>query len=554
MWSLGEIAFQLLVKKQTFANLGLLYAYVQSTQSFPSEMLIAQGCKSSCQDFIKLLMKPASQDRLTADQALSHDWIQEFRPSSSGSTIVPDVKPSNQHVQQLPDLQDFNTEGAPTETSVDLVSEEFATWNTNISKSQAPLPSTPRAISKTDETIRASQRSEPQSSRSSTKLEKSSNPPEARRGPMKFVDTFQGINGSVNSVAFSLDGTMIASGSNDNILRLFDTANYGLLHRIFIEDTIRQVAFSPILPIIAVFSGTSIQMWGATTGSLIREISRPQLAGGMAFSPSGMLIATGSTDGIVRLWNTASGTLRRGTKAYMRRKGSERIKDVLSISFSDDDQLFATTQKDSSVTIWSLAGSMMSEELPLHPSTAPVQLAYSGDMIAASSDKVIRLWHAPTKTLKGTLVCHMEAVLSLAFSPNGKLLVSGSADKTIRLWDVPTAKLLGGFNGHPGPVSSVAFSPDGQTIATGSSDRIVRLWLVNTVFDELTLRFRGRDGQFLLKVFPDEDIYSKLPQIAEKLPADVDLSTITFSNQPYGGDMRTLESLKGVKFSRVGFS
>jgi serine/threonine protein kinase len=136
MWSLGEIAFQLLVKKQTFANLGFLYAYVQNTQSFPSEMLIAQGCKTSCQDFIKLLMKPASRDRLTADQALSHEWIQEFASTSSSPT-VPSRNPSNQHVQQSPNVQDLNTEGTTANIPIDLLSEEFATWNTIPTRIQA---------------------------------------------------------------------------------------------------------------------------------------------------------------------------------------------------------------------------------------------------------------------------------------------------------------------------------------------------------------------------------------------------------------------------------
>lgn len=68
----------------------------------------------------------------------------------------------------------------------------------------------------------------------------------------------------------------------------------------------------------------------------------------------------------------------------------------------------------------------------------------------------------------------------------------------------------------------------------------------------ITLRFRSRDGQFNLTVDPEGDFPSILPQVAEKLPKNVDLSSITVSNKPQGGDARLLSSLQGVTFQRIG--
>jgi WD40 repeat protein len=275
---------------------------------------------------------------------------------------------------------------------------------------------------------------------------------------------------------------MIASGSTDATVRIWNTADETLLHSIRVNGAIRQVAFSPVDTVIAAFFGTTIQMWNAATGSLIHKISRPQLGGGMAYSPSGKLIATGATDQSVRIWNTGTGTLRHGYYGRLLHKV------VLAVSFLDNDRSFATTHENSLVNIWSTDDSLWPvQDLPDPSITVPVQLAYSADMIAASSDKVIRLWHVPTQSIKGRLTGHVAEVLCLAFSPDGKSLVSGSADRTIKMWDVPNVKLLGGFNEYLGPIFSVAFSPDGQSIATGSSDRTVRLWLASALSGTLKL-------------------------------------------------------------------
>ncbi|KAM0475148.1 hypothetical protein ACHAPX_007283, partial [Trichoderma viride] len=136
---------------------------------------------------------------------------------------------------------------------------------------------------------------------------------------------------------------------------------------------------------------------------------------------------------------------------------------VTSVAFSGDGKLIASGSHDKTIRVWETATGALQQTLKGHGDSV-TSVAFSGDgklIASGSDDKTIRVWETATGALQQTLKGHGDSVTSVAFSGDGKLIASGSDDKTIRVWETATGALQQTLKGHGDSVTSVAFSGDG---------------------------------------------------------------------------------------------
>ena len=282
---------------------------------------------------------------------------------------------------------------------------------------------------------------------------------------------------SVNSAAFSPDGTRVVTASADGTARIWD-ADTGKEINILEghEDWVHLAAFSPDgARVITASDDNTARIWDADTGEELNILEGHKYpVNSAAFSPDGAHIVTASGDSTAHIWDADMG---KGIKVL-----EGHNDEVNSAAYSPDGTRVITASDDNTARIWDADTGEEVKTLKGHTGWVR-SAAFSPDgtrVVTASRDNTARIWDADTgkeiKVLKG----HKDGVNSAAFSPDGARVVTVSDDKNARIWEAATGKEVKILEGHKDTVRSAVFSPDGTCVVTASWDKTARIWDADT--------------------------------------------------------------------------
>jgi WD40 repeat protein len=328
----------------------------------------------------------------------------------------------------------------------------------------------------------------------------------------------RGHIGMCGCVTFSPDGQRLASASTDGTIRIWDATPLRGDERQetapdFTEHGVEvwSLAVSPDgKRILSAAFGPPVLIWDTKTKQVSARFSdHDSVVFGAAWHPDGRRVALAGVNGDQFTVRVKVLDAKNELDGFTLTAGSE----YLAVAFSPDGKYLVTGNGARLVQVWDANTGQPIHTLATHKGVVR-GVAFSPDpdhkyLASVSSDGEVKLWDAarlgekekPQQPLRSFLAHSSGAGLNIAFSPDGKRLVTGGKEYTAKIWEIETGDLLHTLRGHNGDVYTVAFSPDGRWVASGGEDSTVKVWDVRT--GDLLRSFRGHTGLVSTMAFLD---------------------------------------------------
>ncbi len=322
-----------------------------------------------------------------------------------------------------------------------------------------------------------------------------------------FTNTF----GAIFSVAFSLDGKLLAVGDNHGEIYLYQVDTGQLLHSLGSHaGWVTSISFSPDGCLLA--SGSTdrtARIWDIKRGHCLNILGQhDDEVWAVEFSPDGELLASGCDDRKIRLWHVNSGELFQALTGHQSWVLSVKFMQVNGEDSSVSCQghkarkdLLVSCSDDSTVKTWDIeAGECDRTFESIGSSIRSIAVSTCGQFIAGGDeDYRVHLWDTNTGQCIKTFEGHTNRVFSVAFDFRSKFVASGAHDQTVKIWDLKQGDCVNTLQGHDSWVFSVAFSPRENLLASGGHCQLVKLW--NPETGQCLKTLQGHTNQVLSVAF-----------------------------------------------------